>query len=290
VSWTFFTGSRTGVAGVLLAVGTRLPEPEPPPEAAEPASPVLEPVEPLPDEPLPDEPPLVEPESDDPPLLDPPPLDPPPPPPPPPPAAGVTAVDAVDADDVPAPFVAVAVNVYEVPFVRPDTTQLVAGDVTVHVFVLSSTVVTVYVDGVPPLPADTVTVACPLPATAVGVPGVPGGPGITALEAVDDPDVPSLFVAVDVNVYEVPFVRPVTVQLVAGDVTVHVFVLSSTAVTVYDVGEPVPAVTVTTACELPATALGVPGVPGGGPAAGVTEPDALEYEPVPIALIAAILK
>ena len=82
----------------------------------------------------------------------------------------------------------------------------------------------------------------------------------------------------------------IAVQLVAGDVTVHVVVLSSTAVTVYDVGEPVPAVTVTTACELPATALGVPGVPGGGPAAGVTEPDALEYEPVPIALIAAILK
>ena len=48
------------------------------------------------------------------------------------------------------------------------------------------------------------TVACPLPATAVGVPGVPGAAtgaaGVTAVEAVDDADVPTLLVAVDVKV------------------------------------------------------------------------------------------
>jgi hypothetical protein len=50
------------------------------------------------------------------------------------------------------------------------------------------------------MPAVTETVACPLPAMAVGVPGTPGGPGMTATEAADEPDVPSAFVAVAVNV------------------------------------------------------------------------------------------
>ena len=48
------------------------------------------------------------------------------------------------------------------------------------------------------------TVACPLPATAVGVPGVPGAAtgaaGVTAVEAVDAVDVPPLLVAVDAKV------------------------------------------------------------------------------------------
>ena len=45
---------------------------------------------------------------------------------------GVTAADGDDAGPVPALFVAVTVNVYPVPFVNPDTTQLVA-PVVVHV-------------------------------------------------------------------------------------------------------------------------------------------------------------
>lgn len=128
----------------------------------------------------------------------------------------------------------------------------------------------------PPLPGVTLTVACPLPATAVGVPGVPGGPGITAVEALDEPEVPLPLVAVAVNVYDVPFVRLLTTQLVAGTVTVHV-APPGAAVTVYEVGAvPLPAVTLTVASPLPGTAVGVPGVPGGGPAAGVTELEALE--------------
>jgi hypothetical protein len=43
--------------------------------------------------------------------------------------------------------------------------------------------------------------------------------------------VPIVLVAVAVTVYEVPFVRPVTVHEVAGAVTVQVNVLSSTVVT-----------------------------------------------------------
>ena len=47
-------------------------------------------------------------------------------------AVGITAAVAEDADDVPAPFVAVAVNVYAVPSSRPGTRHDVAGAITVH--------------------------------------------------------------------------------------------------------------------------------------------------------------
>jgi hypothetical protein len=62
-----------------------------------------------------------------------------------------------------------------VPFVKPLTTQFVAGTVMSQNFELSSTAVTLYESGVPPVPLSvTVTVACWLPATAVGVFGVAG--------------------------------------------------------------------------------------------------------------------
>jgi hypothetical protein len=40
--------------------------------------------------------------------------------------AGMTALDAADAEEVKSPLFAVALNVYGVPFVNPVTTQLVA--------------------------------------------------------------------------------------------------------------------------------------------------------------------
>ena len=62
------------------------------------------------------------------------------------------------------------------PLVRFATTQLPAAPVTVHVFVLFSTAVTVYeLGGPPPEPRATVTVAWAFPAVAVGVPGTAGG-------------------------------------------------------------------------------------------------------------------
>ena len=55
------------------------------------------------------------------------------------------------------------------------------------------------------------TVASPLPATADTPVGAPGTVlGVTAVEALDAADVPAAFVAVTVNVYAVPFARPVT--------------------------------------------------------------------------------
>ena len=91
-------------------------------------------------------------------------------------ATGVTEFDAPDALDVPAPFVAVEVKVYGVPFVSPVTVHEVAGTVTVQA-PPPGEAVTEYDVGVPPEPGGLiVTVAWPsTPATAVGVPGIPGG-------------------------------------------------------------------------------------------------------------------
>jgi hypothetical protein len=46
--------------------------------------------------------------------------------------AGTAAAEAAEAAPVPAEFVAVTVNVYEVPFVRPETVQEVVALVQVN--------------------------------------------------------------------------------------------------------------------------------------------------------------
>jgi hypothetical protein len=47
---------------------------------------------------------------------------------------------------------------------------------------------------------------------AAGVTGATGAAGVTAADAADAADVPYVFDAVAVNVYEVPFTSPVTVH------------------------------------------------------------------------------
>jgi hypothetical protein len=71
--------------------------------------------------------------------------------------------------------------------------------------------------GEPPLldGAAKVTVAWPLLAVAVPIVGAPGTvAGIIEFEVEEDMLVPALFVAVTVNVYVTPFVKPV---IVIGD-------------------------------------------------------------------------
>ena len=210
-------------------------------------------------------------------------------------ADGVTEADASDASDVPAPFVAVEVNVYEVPGVNPDTTHDVAGAVTVHVPAArlpASNAVTRYELGVPPPVAGViVTVADPGPDTAVGAPGTPGASTTTALDGLDADDVPPTFVAVEVNVYDVPRVSPDTTHDVAGTVTVHEPPgdTAGTAVTVYDAGasaDPdVGGVTVTVADVVDVTTtLGTPGAPGGDN--GVTGADGPDDPDVPALFVA----
>jgi hypothetical protein len=59
------------------------------------------------------------------------------------------------------------------------------------------------------------TVAPALPATALTLVGAPGTTDVTGMEALDAGPVPTALVAVTVNVYAVPLVRPVTTALLA---------------------------------------------------------------------------
>ncbi len=204
--------------------------------------------------------------------------------------AGVTAADAVEALLVPTLFVAVTVNVYAVPFVRPVIVQESAPGDHEHVPPpeLAVTVYAVIVD--PPLLAsalhDTTTCALPLtPLTPVGAPGT--ATGVTAADAVEAVLVPALFVAVTLNVYAVPFVRPVTVQESASDDHPHV-PPPELAVTIYAkiTAPPVLAGALhdTTTCALPPTPLTPVGAPG--TVAGVTALDAVEALLVPTLFVA----
>jgi hypothetical protein len=77
----------------------------------------------------------------------------------------------------------------------------------------------------PPLEAGTVhvTVAWALPAVAVPIVGAPGiVNGVTELEAADAVLDPTKFLALTVNVYGVPFVRPITVAVRIFPTTVAV--------------------------------------------------------------------
>jgi hypothetical protein len=61
--------------------------------------------------------------------------------------------------------------------------------------------------------------------------------GVVLNDAIEDADVPVAFVAVDVNVYEVPLLKPVIVHEPLDPVTVQV-APPGEAVTVYEVGTP----------------------------------------------------
>jgi hypothetical protein len=68
-----------------------------------------------------------------------------------------------------------------------------------------------------------VSVTCPSPIAAeIDVGGVGRPAGIAAGDVADATPVPIAFIACAVNVYEVPFVRPTILQLVAGATAVHV--------------------------------------------------------------------
>jgi hypothetical protein len=133
-----------------------------------------------------------------------------------------------------------------------------------------------------------VTDACPLPGVALTLVGDPGtAAGVTLLEAADAGPVPDQFVAVTVNVYAVPFVKPLTVAVVLPPETVAVKPPGED-VALYDVIAAPPldagAVQLTDACPLPAVAVTFVGAPGG--AAGVTLLEAVEAGPFPAELVA----
>gem|GEM_PF-7040808 len=83
--------------------------------------------------------------------------------------------------------------------------------------------------------AGTLGAAAPDCGAGLAAGALAGAAGVTGAEAADGDPVPTEFVAVTVNVYDVPFVRPLIVQVVAG-------VAGATDVTEHD--SPVPAVAV----------------------------------------------
>jgi hypothetical protein len=202
---------------------------------------------------------------------------------------GVTEFDAVDDALVPIELVAVTVKVYAAPLTRPlivigapllDALNPPVFDVAVYVVIVD-----------PPVLAGAVNeiVALPFPAVAetlVGAPGVVAG--VTALLVPDGVLVPEAFVAVTVNVYAVPFVRPV---IVIGDEP-PVAVAPVLEVTVYDVIAEPPvlagAVNEIVAEPLPATAVTPVGDPGA--VEGVTALLATEDALVPTAFVAVTVK
>ena len=143
---------------------------------------------------------------------------------------GVTGGDATEEVLVPAEFVAVTVNVYETPLVRPVTVHEVAGavamqdlepllDVTVYELIDKPPVD----DGADQETTDMPVVFAVVTEVAETPEGAPGGPlGVTAdADEADAGPVPAEFVAVTVNVYATPLVRPVTVHEVAGEVALQ---------------------------------------------------------------------
>jgi predicted ThiF/HesA family dinucleotide-utilizing enzyme len=124
----------------------------------------------------------------------------------------VTDADAVLALESPVLTLAIVVNVYAVPAVRPEMVHDPDAPSTVH-FAPPGVAVTSYdVGATPPVGAVTVMVALSSPATTVGTPGVFGtitfARAVTAGEAgLRAVEPPALSYALTANVYAVPAVR-----------------------------------------------------------------------------------
>ena len=136
------------------------------------------------------------------------------------------------------------------------------------------------------------TVATPSPATALTAVGAPGAPtGVTLPLGAEAGLTPMAFVAVIVNVYAVPLVRPVTVIGEAAPVAVMPPGLEVTVKLVIgaQAGSAQPgAVNDTVASPLPAAALAPVGAVGTVAEVGVMAPDAVESGPVSDALLVAL--
>ena len=117
-------------------------------------------------------------------------------------ACGVTLLEVAPGPLLNAVFVAVTVNVYDLPFVSPDTVSGLLEPVAVRPSGLEFA--TYLAIGEPPSPAGglKLTIACPFPATAATFCGAVGFPtcGVTALEAADAGPAPRLLVACTVKV------------------------------------------------------------------------------------------
>ena len=136
---------------------------------------------------------------------------------------GTIAADTSEAAPSPDAFTAATVKLYEVPFVSPTTVQ---GDTALSHTTSPAALRTTYFEiDAPPLLDGAVqdttdwAFAAPVADTAIGTPGTVEG--TTEAEASEAEPVPDTLVAVTVNEYEVPLVRPITVHEVEAVVQVN---------------------------------------------------------------------
>jgi hypothetical protein len=146
---------------------------------------------------------------------------------------GTTASDAAEAES-PASFVAVTTNVYFVPLVSSRTVHVNSVPVAEHVLPSGEEVTVYFETGSPPLSLGAVqlTATSPFAATTVGVPGADATVPALKLFAFEDAPLPAVFVAATVITYELPTLRPVNLQDVAGMAAEHVTVAAPVAVAV----------------------------------------------------------
>ena len=201
---------------------------------------------------------------------------------------GVAGDEATDAEPVPAAFEAVTVNVYAVPLARPST---VHDRVEVVQVLPPELEVTRYSRiGRPAVVVGAlheITDAPLAPEVAVTLVGAPGAvAGVAGIDEADAAPLPAAFVAVTVNVYATPLVRPATVHDMIAlvqvfrpgfDVTVYCMISlpPSESGIVHDTSD----------CpfwfEVADTEVGASGV-----VAGVAGSDASDASPVPTVLVA----
>jgi len=131
---------------------------------------------------------------------------------------GTTDAELIDAALVPDTFVAVTANVYDVPFARPVTLHEVVA--VVHVNEPGAEITVYELIAAPPFETGAVQDTTDDAFTALVAPTEVGAPGTidgtTADDAVEAEPVPDAFVAVTVNAYDVPLVRPATVHEVVA--------------------------------------------------------------------------
>ena len=173
-------------------------------------------------------------------------------------AIGVTLSDTDDNADSSVAFTPFALNVYADPFVRPDTVHEPDAPLIVHVSPVPTADTTT---DVAPLTTDTDTTTDALAATTPGVTGTANG--VAASDATDTDESPPAFRPTAVNVYAVPFVKPLTTQLPDDAAIVHVpepglaDTTTDVAPTTTDATDTVAEPLTTTTEGLPGTAIGV---------------------------------
>jgi hypothetical protein len=128
----------------------------------------------------------------------------------------------------------------------------------------------------------------PTPGVIEAIVGAPGTVrGVTLLDGADAIDGPVALVAVTVNVYAVPFARPLTVIEVQGALHVPVIPDGDEVAVNCVMGDPpllAGALNVTVAWALPAVAAPIVGAPG--TVVGVTLLDAADAVPTPTPFVA----